>query len=85
MAYHCSVCQEEVEGDLVVLKDHTDKHIIDLLRHDHPDWVNEQGVCQKCVEYYRAEINGSIFKDAPCAIRLRKIRRIRDWFKGIFK
>ena len=54
---------------------------VDLIRHDHPDWAQGDGVCQKCIDFYRAEINGSIFKDAPCALRLRKIR----WFWGNLK
>lgn len=84
MAYSCSVCGEKIEGDLVTLQEHTDKHIIDLLKYDHPEWVKSNGICPKCVEYYRTEIQGGIFKDAPCAIRNRKIKRFWRKLKGLF-
>ena len=75
MDYTCSVCQNKVSGDLMVYKDHTDKHIVDLVKHDHPDWVENDGLCKKCFDYYQSEIRGSLFKDAPCAIRLRGVRK----------
>ncbi len=74
MVYHCSVCDQKVDGDMLIYMDHTEKHVIDLIKHDHPEWVEKDGLCVKCAEYYRQEIKGSIFKDAPCALRLRKGR-----------
>ena len=85
MTYECSVCQQKITGEMMMYIDHTEKHVIDLIKHDHPDWVEKDGVCQKCAEYYRQEIQGSIFKDAPCALRIRKARgfvqRIADLFQ----
>jgi hypothetical protein len=37
-----------VEGEIVIFRDHTDQHIIDLIKHDHPDWVEKDGVCLHC-------------------------------------
>lgn len=85
MAYTCSVCSQKISGDLIVLKDHTDKHIVDLVKYDHPQWVEADGMCEKCYEYYKAEIAGSIFKDAPCAIRIRKGSRFIESITGLFK
>lgn len=84
MSYTCSVCNQQITGDLVYFKEHTDKHIIDLVKHDHPEWVDTQGLCPQCFEYYRSEINGSIFKDAACALRLRRIRSLRKTLKNFF-
>ena len=75
MAYACGVCGEKGFGDVVIFKDHTDKHIVDLLKHDHPHWVEKDGVCQKCYECYKAEIDGSFFKDSACALRNRAINK----------
>ena len=83
--YVCSVCQEKIAGDLVLYKDHTDRHIVELVKHDHPEWTQADGLCPKCYEYYKAEINGSIFKDAPCALRLRKVNKLVQLVKGAFK
>ena len=80
--YICSVCKQKIDGDVIEYKDHTDKHIVDLIKHDHPDWEEKDGLCPKCYEYYRAEITGSIFKDAPCALRNRKINKFLGMFIG---
>jgi len=85
MEYQCSVCGQKVSGDMLVYREHTEKHIVDLVKHDHPDWVEASGLCQKCVEYYRAELKGSIFKDAPCALRIRKVKKFLSILRNIFK
>lgn len=84
MSYTCSVCNQQVKGDLVYFKDHTDRHIIDLVKHDHPEWVDTQGLCPQCAEYYRSEIKGSVFKDAACAIRSRKVKSFWKKLAGFF-
>lgn len=58
MQYTCSFCKEKVEGDVVALKEHTDEHVIDLIKQKHPEWVETDDVCPKCVEYYRRQIRG---------------------------
>jgi hypothetical protein len=59
MAYQCSICQEVVKGDLLVYIGHTEKHIIDEIKSNHPDWVEKDGVCQKCVDYYKKQMKGN--------------------------
>lgn len=85
MEYQCGVCQQKVSGDMMVFREHTEKHIVDLVRHDHPEWVEENGMCRKCLEYYRAELKGGFFGDAPCALRRRKIRNFLKKIPAIFK
>jgi len=58
MEYKCSVCKNEVEGDLLVYIDHTEKHIMDEIKASHPDWVEKDGVCQKCIDYYKNQLKG---------------------------
>lgn len=58
MGYKCNVCGEHVEGDLLVYIDHTEGHIMEEIRADHPDWVQKDGLCAKCVEYYRSQMQG---------------------------
>ncbi len=58
MAYKCSVCSEHVEGDLLVYINHTEEHIIDEIRAKHPDWAEEDGMCKKCVDYFRSQMKG---------------------------
>jgi len=58
MEYKCSVCSEKVQGGLIDLREHTDKHIVDLIKEKHPEWVEENGICQKCIDYYQQQISG---------------------------
>lgn len=76
MAYSCPICRELLPDDVVQYAQHGDKHIVDLLKYDHPDWVEKDGLCTKCYEYYKAEIAGSVFKDAPCVKRIRFIKKV---------
>ena len=84
MAYACPICQEEISGDIIAYTQHGDKHIVDLLKYDHPEWVEKNGLCQKCYAYYKAEIDGSVFKDVPCVNRNRFIKKIFRPIKMFF-
>ena len=86
MEYKCPVCQQIVAGDMIIYTGHTEKHIVDLVSHDHPDWVEKDGMCKKCFEYYQSELKGGLFGDAPCALRRRKVRgfwgAVYEFFNG---
>ena len=84
MEYQCSVCKKRVAGDMIVYRDHTNRHIVDLVKHDHPEWVEGSGICKKCVEYYEQELRGSVLKDAACAIRMRKTHKFFSYFSRFF-
>ena len=84
MDYRCAVCDGVVSGDVIAYVDHTEKHIIELIKHDHPDWIEKNGICKKCLDYYKAELHGSVFKDVPCALRNRKIKSFWKSVAGIF-
>jgi len=57
MEYVCSVCKEKIKDGPGVYIDHTEKHIVDMIMENHPDW-EENGVCEKCYEYYKKELKG---------------------------
>ena len=84
MSYKCTACGALMETDLVKFTEHTEQHIVDLVKHDHPEWVEDDGLCKKCYEYYRAEIQGSAFKTSGCAIRKRRFQSIASIIKGLF-
>jgi len=56
MRYQCSVCHEEVAHDLLKYIDHTEAHIIDEIKSAHPEWKEKEGLCPKCIEYYKREM-----------------------------
>ena len=59
MEYKCSACNKEVDGDLLVYVDHTERHIIDEIKISHPEWVENDGPCQKCVDYFKGQMKGN--------------------------
>ena len=59
MEYKCSVCKEEVEGDLLIYVDHTEKHIVDEIKANHPQWAESDGMCKKCIDHYRNQMKGN--------------------------
>ncbi len=85
MEYQCNVCGARVGADMIVYLDHTEKHVIDLVKHDHPEWIEQNGICQKCLEYYQGELRGSIFKDAACVLRQRKVKSVLEKIGSFLK
>lgn len=53
--YQCPVCSNEIPRDLAVFLDHTNEHIIDAIKKQNPKWVSSDGVCKRCVEYYKSQ------------------------------
>ena len=58
MDYTCSLCGENVGNELLAFIDHTDQHVIDQIKAKHPEWAQDNGLCKKCEEYYRAQLKG---------------------------
>lgn len=58
MEYTCGICGEHMPHDLLVYIDHTEKHIMQEIQGKHPEWVEKDGLCKKCLEYYRKELKG---------------------------
>lgn len=56
--YECPICKEKVSRDLAQFLNHSEKHIIDSIRKAHPEWEQGDGVCQKCVDYFKKVLRG---------------------------
>ena len=85
MEYRCSTCGARVSADMLIYREHINNHIVDLIKSDHPDWIESDGICRKCVEYYESELKGSTFKDVACVKRNRKIKKFFEIISGVFK
>ncbi|MDC0435132.1 hypothetical protein OAM69_05770 [bacterium] len=44
----CVLCNETVES----LEEQIDAVVMDMIRKDHPDWVETDGSCKKCTSYF---------------------------------
>ena len=48
----CPICGEDVPTEAVVLHSLAESYTIEQIRKDHPEWVEEDGACPKCLEFY---------------------------------
>lgn len=85
MEYICGVCAEKIKGDLVLFKDHTEKHIIDLVKKEHPHWVEKNGMCNNCMDYYKGEMKGMNSPISPYARKTGVLQKLKDMFTNLFK
>ena len=53
MDFVCPTCAKTMPQDLQVIIPHTEEHIIDVVKKEHPDWVEKDGLCKRCHEYYK--------------------------------
>ena len=58
MDYVCPVCGTSVSENLREYIEHTEKHVIDVIKLKHPEWVEKDGLCHKCLDYYKKEMKG---------------------------
>lgn len=57
--YTCPTCGEKMERDLLLFMDHTDQHVIEELKKQHPNWITEDGFCLQCLEYFKKAMGKS--------------------------
>lgn len=58
MEYVCDICGEKISGDSVKFINHGEKHIMEIIKRKYPEWVEKNGICQKCIDYYRNQLKG---------------------------
>lgn len=52
--YRCSRCGKIIRGSLLLVHTKAEEYIIELLKRDHPEWVDHNGACSHCEQYYQA-------------------------------
>ncbi|MBU0468273.1 MAG: hypothetical protein KKD07_09965 [Candidatus Omnitrophica bacterium] len=58
MEYKCDLCKKSISGGVLPYSEHVEDHIMELIKARHPDWVETDGICKKCYEYYKNELRG---------------------------
>ena len=53
----CPTCGKKLPRDIAVIIPHTDGHIIDVIKKEHPPWVEKDGICNKCYTYYKQQLH----------------------------
>jgi len=55
----CPLCGKPVDS----VEHITEQWVLSEIRKEHPDWVEKNGICSKCVAYYRNLDN--VFEQVP--------------------
>ncbi len=69
--YTCPTCGSKMERDLLLFIQHTDQHIVEELKKQHPNWITTEGYCPKCVDYFKQafgkKVDGTGYADGQSA------------------
>jgi len=57
MQYICPTCGKSIPRELLFIIPHTEEHIIDEIKKKHPDWIEKDGICKRCYEYFRKQLH----------------------------
>lgn len=49
----CPLCERKIEEKELVYHHDIEEMLIDVIKNNHPQWIDNQGACPRCVEYYR--------------------------------
>ncbi|MDP8292874.1 MAG: hypothetical protein RAP41_08050 [Candidatus Orphnella occulta] len=60
MDFICPTCNKSMPRDLLVVIPHTEEHIIDVVKKAHPDWIEKNGLCKRCYEYYKKQLHPDV-------------------------
>jgi len=46
----CALCNNEVESITHI----AEQWLIETIREENPDWISDDGACEKCIDYYKS-------------------------------
>ncbi len=52
-AIRCPLCGDYLHADIADLHAMAEDWVIRKIRRDHPEWIEANGACPKCLEFYR--------------------------------
>lgn len=52
----CPTCGKTIPHDLPTIIAHTEQDIVEAIKKNHPDWIEQDGVCKKCCQYYKQQL-----------------------------
>lgn len=51
--YTCQICRRVIDANNALAHVKTEEYLLNLIKKDHPEWKEDKGACEKCIEYYR--------------------------------
>ena len=53
MSEHCLRCGKDIQVPMLLAHAKAEEYFIELIKGDHPEWVQPDGTCPRCTLYYR--------------------------------
>lgn len=53
MVYACPICDKKMPREVLIYTAHTEEHIVEEIKKKHPEWAAKDGLCVKCLDYFR--------------------------------
>jgi hypothetical protein len=53
MAQKCPICNKITHEDMIKVCQDAEDWVLQTIRRMHPEWVEKDGSCMRCIEYYR--------------------------------
>ncbi|MDP8299801.1 MAG: hypothetical protein P9L88_07885 [Candidatus Tantalella remota] len=60
MEFVCPTCGKKMPRELLEIIPHTEEHIIEAIKKEHPRWVEEDGACGKCHAHYKDQMDPDV-------------------------
>jgi hypothetical protein len=57
MNFVCPTCGKEIPRELEHIIEHTEDHIVNQIKKNHPDWQEKNGLCEKCYKFYKEQMS----------------------------
>ncbi len=54
MEKKCPICNRFVNEDILEVCQEAEDWILQSIRRAHPDWVEKDGTCSRCISYYKS-------------------------------
>jgi len=52
----CPTCGKKISKDLQEILRHAESEIIEEIKKEHKDWIDKDGICDKCYLYYKSQL-----------------------------
>lgn len=55
--FRCPTCGKIIPRELLTIISHAEQDIVEEIKKDHPDWVEDNGICKQCYDYYKKQLH----------------------------
>ena len=58
--FRCPICERHVDDQIIPFHKNVERQILESIRERHPRWVEPDGSCPKCIDFYKALIRNKL-------------------------